>query len=366
LRPTNSFEKLITVSLAIFLLSTLPISHPSHAKTSAAPIDARPSPIPSEVVWSEDFEGEINDWHLYAVNHTADPDYVIEGNFSLEGGVLRATGPEWNDASHNSSVAYGTWSFDVDIKDPENEWHFYVAFSLKHFSERDLEEERLSPGYAVGFYIPDTGQHEIRLVRGSHDLMPHALWLDTYYSDNIVGWHNLIVTHEPSGFFYVYLNGILILREKNSDYTTSERFLFATPAGPAIDNITVSDTMDYDAAPPEWDHPFQSKTITLGESFYYDLNATDYSGSTVDQYWLNDTANFAIDADGIITNIKDLVIGNYGIQVNVNDTLGNTRTGTFTLTVEAVSMIIPVEFILITTGILAVVIVLVIIWKIKK
>jgi hypothetical protein len=318
------------------------------------------------VVWSEDFEGEIDDWHLYATNHTADPDCLIEGNFSLEGGVLRATGPEWNDAGHNSSVAYGTWSFDVDIQDPENEWHFYVAFSMKHFSERDLEEERLSPGYAVGFYIPDTGQHEIRLVRGSHNLIPHALWLGTYYSDNIVGWHNIIVTHEPSGYFYVYLDGSLILRGKNSDYTTSERFLFASPAGPAIDNITVSDTLDYDAAPPEWDDPVLNKTITLGETLHYDLNATDYSGNTVDQWWINDTVNFAIDTHGIITNVGDLVIGDYSIQVKVNDTLGNTRTSTFTLTVEAGSIAIPIELLIAVVGVVAVVVVVLVIWRTKR
>jgi hypothetical protein len=63
---------------------------------------------PSDIVWLEDFDENLDDWSIYCINHTANPDRLIGGNFSIENGVLTAAGPEWNHASHNSSVAFGT------------------------------------------------------------------------------------------------------------------------------------------------------------------------------------------------------------------------------------------------------------------
>ena len=355
---------LIAVIVAT-LLASASVAPATHADSKTCADLGGHNGILAGEVWSDNFDDETADgWWLYGINHTANPDYLIPGNFSLEDGVLRATGPEWNDASHESHVANGTWSFDVDVQEPEDESHFYVAFILQNFTQRDLDEGRLSPGYALGFYMPDTGQQYISLIRGSHDLSPNALTIDSYYSDSILGWHNIIVTRDPTGQFYVYLDEELILGGRNLDYSTSERFVFTSHANPAIDNITVSDTIDYDKAPPEWEQAPSHQSIVVGTPFSYDLNAIDNSG--IDQWWLNNTQSFAISQDGVITNTGDLEVGDYGIRVWVNDTLGNTRSGVFTLTVEPSPASFPTELLLIVLGGTAVVIVALIVWRAGK
>ena len=102
--------------------------------------------------------------------------------------------------------------------------------------------------------------------------------------------------------------------------------------------VWVNDTLDNtltatfliaveDNTPPEWVFVPSDQAIAEDESLTYDLDATDPSG--IDSWWLNDTGHFAIDSNGVITNISALSVGIYGIQIWVNDTLGNTLTATF-------------------------------------
>ncbi|UCE11720.1 MAG: hypothetical protein JSW61_07265 [Candidatus Thorarchaeota archaeon] len=361
----EKYGRFLIALTVIALLTCMPCSHTPEIRSQTVCERALLLHVPSDIAWSDDFDDEdISDWHIDGINWTADPGYYIPGNFTATGGVLRATGPECNFAGHNSSVAFGTWIFDVDIQDPVNEYHFYISIISATFNEREIEERRGSPGYAIGFYTPDDGQHEIRILRGSHDLTPHGLFMDYYYDDDIIGWKNIIVTRETSGQFYVYLDGVLILEGVNLDYTTSERFVLWSHGGPAIDNVSVSNTIDYDAAPPKWDHPLHGKTINFGDSFYYDLNATDYSG--IDQWWIDDLENFTIDDDGIITNIRELAVGDYDVTVWVNDTLGNTQTGAFALTVEEGPEGIPIELVALAIGLPGVVVVALVLWRVKK
>ena len=359
---TKSYGKILIVIFVFELLTTTSIGHTQDVKAKPLTIDTISNPIPSEEVWSENFDDEnIDDWEIFGIDYTTTPGTLIPGNFSVSGGVLRNVGPEWDYAIRNSSVAYGTWSFDVDIQRPEDFNRFPVGF----MAEYNIENLQNATGdsYIISFRMPDDGPSgDIRLAR--NDVGGGTTFLDGYDVEIIRGWKNIIVTREESGQFYVYLDGDLILDVVDTIHTTSECFIFYGYANPAIDSITVSDTIDYDKAPPEWSHSITDKEITLGESFYYDINASDHA--EVDQYWLNDTMNFAIDTDGIITNVRDLTIGSYGIAVSVNDTLGNTRTSTFTLTVEASSMVIPAELLIAVAGVVAVVVVVLVIWRTKR
>jgi hypothetical protein len=86
------------------------------------------------------------------------------------------------------------------------------------------------------------------------------------------------------------------------------------------------------AAPPAWVQPPTDQSLELGQTFSYDLDATDRSG--LDTWWINDTTTFTIDATGQISSILSLSLGAYGLQVSVNDTLGHVQTTSFTLTIE--------------------------------
>ncbi|UCH03381.1 MAG: hypothetical protein JSW05_07215, partial [Candidatus Thorarchaeota archaeon] len=92
-------------------------------------------------------------------------------------------------------------------------------------------------------------------------------------------------------------------------------------------SVTCSDTTS-----PTWLVSPSIQNLEFGSSMSYDLDAFDLS--SLDRWWINDTSNFAIDNNGMISDLGNPAIGRYGILVSVNDTYGNTLTGDFSLTVE--------------------------------
>ncbi|MGY5879019.1 MAG: hypothetical protein RTV31_02155 [Candidatus Thorarchaeota archaeon] len=354
----ESFLKPVAIVVVVVMLSAVSLGGPHDVAVSIS-TEATSIAIPAAEIWSDNFDDEdISDWQTFAVNGSTIPSYIQEGNTSADGGVMRHDGRLWTYAGHNSSVAYGTWSFDIDIQDPINEFHFSILFMSEIYNDDWRAAETLGKCYCVIFYTNEFKDHDIVLFQSDVGL---KLEIDHYIEESIIGWKNIIITRELTGQFYIYMDGSLILKGRNTVYTTSERFYFASKGNPAIDNVTVSDTIDYDAAPPEWTHDITNQQIVLGESFHYDLNATDYSG--IDQWWIDDVENFAIDSDGIVTSVGNLVAGDYNISVSVNDTLDNTQTSSFLLTVEAS---FPMDLILVTVGGSIAVIVLLVVWSKRR
>lgn len=86
-----------------------------------------------------------------------------------------------------------------------------------------------------------------------------------------------------------------------------------------------------DTTDPNWVTVPENQVIEFGESFSYDLDATDLAG--IDHWWLNST-DFTIDEDGLITNATVFVTGVYGLEIYVNDTHENILSAIITITVE--------------------------------
>lgn len=358
----KSLMNIITVTVVIVMLFSVSIGCIPDVSDYSFNTDTISRLIPSAEVWSDNFDDEdISDWQLFAVNGTTVPNSLQEGNTSAEGGVMRHDGRLWTYAGHNSSVAFGTWIFDIDIQDPINEFHFSVLFISEIYNDDWLSGETLGDCYCIIFYTYEYDNHDILLSRRSID--DASFHLDSYTTESIIGWKNIIITRELSGQIYVYMDETLILSGKDLRYASSERFYFSSKGGPAIDNVSVSDTIDYDAAPPEWTHPITNQQINLGDSFSYDVNASDYSG--IDHWWIDDVENFAINDNGIITSTGNLIAGDYNITVSVNDTLDNIQTDSFVLTVESL-LSLPVDLIIAAVGGSIVIIVVLVIWSKRK
>ncbi|MHA2177351.1 MAG: hypothetical protein ACXAAK_03280 [Candidatus Thorarchaeota archaeon] len=353
------YLKAIAVSVLVVLLSAVPVGDIPKAVDIIEPTGVISRAIPSAIVWSDNFDDEdISDWQQFAVD-PALPEPVLPGNSSAVGGVLRQVGNERAYAGHNSSVAFGSWEFDIDIQANLGDGEIIFPFISEAWNYDWPARESIGEAYVLVFYI-EPSEHSVALKKTSHE--NGILELDSYTGSSLIGWKNIIITRESSGQFYVYMDGSLILGGKNLQHTTSERFYFVTYGGPAIDNVTVSSfPLPIDIAPPEWSQPITNQQIIAGDPFDYDLNATDYSG--IDQWWINDTQNFAIDVNGVISNLAVLVVGTYGISVSVNDTLGNTQTGMFRLTVESPPPLFPIELIIGSVGAIALVIVALVIWR---
>ena len=113
-----------------------------------------------------------------------------------------------------------------------------------------------------------------------------------------------------------------------------------------------------DDVAPTWNPAPADQTVLSGLPFSYDLNATD--GQGLASWTINDTTNFAIDADGVVTNAVVLAVGTYNLRVTVSDPADNTLTGTFKVTVVAVLM--PPIFLYIGIAVVAIILVILIIY----
>ena len=288
--------------------------------------------VPAEIVFYDDFnDGNIDDWITWGFNDTSFEEDVA--NFTLTDGSLRAQGENVSYAAHACHISsVGTWRFDVDCADTSNN-HFTVAFI-----SGTPTNDTLSPTYEYGLTIV-TGvfgefDTEFVLYRRNVGSLDISNKIGRYDLETVSGWHHIDVTRNAIGTFKVYFNGTLRITGTDRLYDSAEYFAFHSKGGPAIDNVNVTNTIDIDPDPPVLVNP-ENKEILENETFFLDLEATDYS--PISKWWLNDTEHFAIDSNGDITNTTILTPGTYGIRVSVNDTLNNIKTVEFTLTVHPVS-----------------------------
>ena len=91
--------------------------------------------------------------------------------------------------------------------------------------------------------------------------------------------------------------------------------------------VVVEDTTN-----PEWIQYPSHKTLEHGQSFSYDLDASDLSG--IDSWTINDTNNFQISGIGIITNKIPLPLGDFWLEVRAYDPHENFISAVFKVTVQ--------------------------------
>ena len=142
----------------------------------------------------------------------------------------------------------------------------------------------------------------------------------------------LFYTNGPYGGYYSVGAGgqnIYVIPQ----YNITVGFTGANDAGydPLIVNYIIQFAADN---APEWDRVPGSKTIYEGESFYYDVNASDTSG--VD-YSIDDTVNFDITSEGIITNSRSLSAGVYPLEIRAYNSFNNSITANIDVTVISTS-----------------------------
>jgi len=85
---------------------------------------------------------------------------------------------------------------------------------------------------------------------------------------------------------------------------------------------------------PEWDQIPEDQLIQVGDSFFYDVNASDTSGVA---YSIDDTVNFNITSEGIITNSLNLSVGVYPLEISAYNSFNNSLTTTINIRVKSLS-----------------------------
>lgn len=87
-----------------------------------------------------------------------------------------------------------------------------------------------------------------------------------------------------------------------------------------------------DTTVPTWDEELKNHTIDYNVPFSYDINASDLSG--IDSYSVNNTTEFTINNDGLITNATSLNSGTYFLKVSAADPYDNKIEGKIQITVS--------------------------------
>ena len=175
---------------------------------------------------------------------------------------------------------------------------------------------------AVITQVPNIGSWDVSGVINMTDMFEGVTLSVANYNDLLVGWAGL-----PSLQTGVSFDG------GNSLYT------LGGDAGDAHDYLTgvklwvIDDAGGFaDIEAPTWLEPLENQDVLIGNSFFYDVNATD--NVTIAQYFINDTNNFNIDAvTGVITNAVELELGVYFLNISVNDTSGNVLSEVITITI---------------------------------
>ncbi|MFX1565689.1 MAG: alkaline phosphatase [Promethearchaeota archaeon] len=155
----------------------------------------------------------------------------------------------------------------------------------------------------------------------------------------------LIVTadHETGGLWVNMTNPVL-------DYQFTNTYHTATPVPllvyhntstifPTFNHLTDVGRYLFEAfdlvpghLPLEWTYLPSNQQVEFGDAFANQLST--FSINPIDNWWINDTIHFSIDNTGLIQNTTPLMVGDYGIQVNVNDTSGFTISTSFQIQIR--------------------------------
>jgi hypothetical protein len=188
-------------------------------------------------VWSEYFEGEIEDWTIYGYIYGGlgyDP-VPTEGNFSYASGMLVALDDDVNIARHDSPTSVGTWIFDMFVPDDDDgHGHVYVEFLSNGSSFIEFGNASF---VSVGAYFDDNEFVLWSIVGSSYSVYKHITDIP------LQGWHRIVVSRSIEGRFLVAFNGTIVANVTRTSVTSSMylQFICNNATGAAIDNIVVEE-----------------------------------------------------------------------------------------------------------------------------
>ncbi|MHA2032270.1 MAG: hypothetical protein ACW99A_03950 [Candidatus Kariarchaeaceae archaeon] len=298
-RNNQSLKRLISFVLVVILLSTI-------------------QPLSGQTDWSDDFpvDGAPNDWEFYAYERGdgggGGPHIPVSDDnlhIRVRNGVLMA--PHYNDlpygynfairseAYHNSTQAYGTWSFDwITSAEVERTHGAIIDLSFIISSENDLWN---MSGLSSQEWIADKTVYGLTLVSRTKAHLGAGLgwkaaapgislviiekglfeYVDIHeFEQNIEGTHHIEIQRIETGEINVSYDQDLILNyiPNNQSFghvAESEKFAYSSIIGDSgIDNLEISSIID----PPTTITTDSTTTSTQ-------LNATGNSSNTSNSTW---------------------------------------------------------------------------------
>ena len=199
-----------------------------------------PQPSSAIIRWTEDFEGGLGGWT------------IVEGGFVIENGRVSGTNREVNVMRHESTTAYGYWSFDVYFIRTD----YHLTWSVFFVSSEDSLWDRPRNGYELG------GDDDDYRLQSFTDFIPQEQ--DGYSFDNISDQIHIMmhfdIVRRYDGYLYAWANYSTnhIFFDTYENSHTSSAYLDIVIDHHLqvwIDNIRVDDNPDNGPPPGEPDIP---------------------------------------------------------------------------------------------------------------
>ena len=239
-RENNLIEKKLVLALLMVIILVVPLRQ-----------------ISATIIWSEDFEGPLDDWEFRGYSY----DTVFMPNDSVAPSIVNGTLQMPNirvltesQFFRNSTVAYGTWSFDWHVAPGDDHSSVDGIFLvINNFPNNltGLSNSQLAStisGYVLILISADrpSSQYADRSITLAKYLSYSFSILEYHqFTASITGFHHIDVTRNLQGEFKVYYDSNLIIQYTDNTITTSEKCVIVSWMGDsAFDNITVSDSID--------------------------------------------------------------------------------------------------------------------------
>ncbi len=223
-------------------------------------LSCSPTRVSASTVWEETFEEWPNDWEFNGIEgYTVYYDLFTPNFTILDGALATPYQADWDNttfAFHNSTMPYGTWSFDLFFP-PDMIYQFIIILMLSssdgnHLPDFGMTEEqylRKLTGYGL-LFRGGTSNPRIFMTAYLNNYPPEGS-TEHLLVNRLSGSHHFDITRNQSnGQFYVYHNrdyDTPIISYRNNLTISSEKFGFVSWVGaPRIDNITVSNSLGID------------------------------------------------------------------------------------------------------------------------
>ncbi|MHA2254058.1 MAG: hypothetical protein ACXAD7_27140 [Candidatus Kariarchaeaceae archaeon] len=213
------------------------------------------SPNSAAQVWSEDFQGGLEDWELHA--YFWDYSNVWWQKYShgfeiIDGALTAPQSTTLNNtevADHPSTVEYGTWSFDWKMADGGIGYDVFIFIMTDDGTEYNATQDTdfRFGGYGVLMALdPDTTQPEVRLIEY---LGPYADSFAVLHAVSALpadvrdrGTLHFDITRNQEGEIKVYVDDELTLKYTDDSIHVAAWIQWLSWLGDtAIDNIEVRD-----------------------------------------------------------------------------------------------------------------------------
>ncbi|MBD3408465.1 MAG: hypothetical protein GF411_20245 [Candidatus Lokiarchaeota archaeon] len=261
--------------------------------------------------------------------------------------VVDTIPPEWNVVTSPQSIEYGdTYQYDLDAFDIAGIDSWWVS-PAKYFSINSngtIRNSSLIPvgEYTVYVWVNDThnqinGSSFKLIVEDTTD----PIWIIEPQGVTLERGERLdiqMVAFDLSGISWYRVNNSLFSTTNDglivvSGNPTPGNYPLLVFASDPYANIMYSEILIVvvDTKSPTWVIEPTDRYVELGQSIDYQLEAYDPSG--LDSWSVNDTTHFSI-IDGMLQNEPTTPVGEYIVEVSVEDIYGHSMIDVFTITIQ--------------------------------